>query len=75
MSNIPSVRLNRVTAGLGSEVVAKLESVNLPGSVKDRIGISMIDAVEREGRLREGARVIEPTSGNIWRSCRRKGWC
>jgi len=53
VGNIPLVRLNRVTAGLGAEVVAKLESFNPLSSVKDRIGVSMIDAAEREGKIRK----------------------
>jgi cysteine synthase A len=64
MGNTPLVRLNSVTDDAGGEVVAKLEFFNPMGSVKDRIGVSMIlDAVER-GRLKEGGTVVEPTSGN-----------
>jgi cysteine synthase len=63
----PLVRLNRVTAGLpkGTQVLAKLESQNPANSVKDRIGLAMIEAAERDGLLRPGKTVIvEPTSGN-----------
>ncbi|MFV2071054.1 MAG: cysteine synthase A [Thermoanaerobaculales bacterium] len=61
----PLVRLNRMTAGLGAQVVAKLEYFNPAHSVKDRIGVAMVEAMEREGRLEPGkSTVVEPTSGN-----------
>lgn len=60
----PLVRLNRVTAGAKAEVVAKLESFNPSGSVKDRIGLSMIAAAERAGLIKEDTIILEPTSGN-----------
>lgn len=64
IGNTPLVRLNRLTAGLDATVVAKLESFNPMGSVKDRIGLSMIEAAERDGRLRKDTLIVEPTSGN-----------
>jgi cysteine synthase A len=60
----PLVRLNRVTEGLAATVVAKLESFNPLGSVKDRIAVNMIDAAEEAGQIDEDTLIIEPTSGN-----------
>ncbi len=60
----PLVRLGRMTEAVGAEVVAKLEYLNPGGSVKDRIGVAMIDAAERDGLLEPGGLIVEPTSGN-----------
>ena len=64
IGNTPLVRLNNITKGLGSTVVAKMESFNPMSSVKDRIGISMITAAEKAGLLKKDTIIIEPTSGN-----------
>src|SRR5512137_953911 len=64
VGNTPLVRLNRIAEGLNGTVVAKLESFNPLSSVKDRIGLAMIDAAEKAGRIRERSVIVEPTSGN-----------
>ena len=60
----PLIRLNRLTAGLKCTVVAKLESRNPGGSVKDRICLSMITEAEKQGLIKPDTMIIEPTSGN-----------
>lgn len=60
----PLVRLNRLAEGLKAEVLVKLESRNPLGSVKDRIGVAMVEAAEKSGELQPGATIVEPTSGN-----------
>src|SRR5687767_2368875 len=60
----PLVALGRLGEGMGAEVVAKLEYLSPGGSVKDRIGVAMVDAAERDGALEPGGTIVEPTSGN-----------
>ncbi|CAN5839622.1 cysteine synthase A [soil metagenome] len=60
----PLVRLNRLTEGLDAQVVVKLEFYNPANSVKDRIGVAIIDAAERSGELKPGGTIVEATSGN-----------
>lgn len=60
----PVVRLRRVVPQGSAAILAKLESFEPGGSVKDRIALSMVEAAERDGRLRPGTHVVEPTSGN-----------
>ena len=64
VGNTPLVRLNRLTSGLEATVVAKLESFNPLSSVKDRIGVAMIEAAEKAGHLKPDTIILEPTSGN-----------
>jgi cystathionine beta-synthase len=60
----PLVKLNRMTEGIRATVLAKMESLNPGYSVKDRIGVSMVEAAEREGTLKPGGTIVEATSGN-----------
>jgi len=64
VGNTPLVCLNKITEGCQAQVVAKLESFNPLGCVKERIGKSMVEAAEADGRLKPGGTVVEPTSGN-----------
>jgi cysteine synthase A len=64
IGNTPLVRLNRITHGAKAEIIAKLEFYNPAHSVKDRIGAAMLDAAEREGKIKPSTIVLEPTSGN-----------
>jgi cysteine synthase A len=62
--NTPLVKIPKLNKGLGATVLVKLESFNPAGSVKDRIGVAMIEAAERDGKLRPDTVIVEPTSGN-----------
>ncbi len=64
IGHTPVIRLNRIPQAGWAEMLVKLESFNPGGSVKDRIGRGMIEAAEREGRLKPGGTIVEPTSGN-----------
>jgi cystathionine beta-synthase len=64
IGNTPLVRLNRIAQGVRSTMLAKLEYLNPGGSVKDRIGIAMLEAAEKAGRIKPGGTIIEGTSGN-----------
>src|SRR6201994_3036211 len=64
IGDTPLVRLSRIGAGLRPRLVAKVESFNPGGSIKDRVAIAMIEAAERDGHLRPGGTIVEPTSGN-----------
>ncbi len=64
IGNTPLVKLNKVTEGIAATVLAKVEYFNPGGSIKDRIAVKMIEEAEKDGRLKPGGTVIEPTSGN-----------
>ena len=64
VGSTPIVRLDRVSADVPGEILAKLEFMNPGGSNKDRIGLAMIEAAERDGKLKPGGTIVEPTSGN-----------
>ena len=64
IGDTPLLRLNRVTEGLSCTVAVKMEMLNPGGSVKDRPALTMIEAAEREGLLKPGGTIVEPTSGN-----------
>jgi cystathionine beta-synthase len=72
VGNTPLVRLRRVSAALTCQIVAKLETTNPGGSVKDRPAIAMIDAAERDGLLGPGGTIVEPTVSG-WPSSPRNG--
>ncbi|HEY4830174.1 MAG TPA: pyridoxal-phosphate dependent enzyme, partial [Solirubrobacteraceae bacterium] len=64
IGDTPLVRLSRIGAGLKPRLAAKLEVFNPGGSIKDRVAVALIEAAEREGHLRPGGTIVEPTSGN-----------
>lgn len=64
IGNTPLIRMKRITQGLRADVVLKLEFFNPLGSVKDRIGLNMIETAEKSGALKPGMKILEPTSGN-----------
>ena len=64
VGNTPLIRLNRLTGENDAEVLVKYEGVNIGGSVKTRTALNMIEAAEKEGRLKPGSTIVEPTSGN-----------
>jgi cystathionine beta-synthase len=64
VGNTPLVRLSKVTEGISATVLAKVEYFNPGGSVKDRIALRMVEAAERDGLLKQGGTIVEPTSGN-----------
>jgi cystathionine beta-synthase len=64
IGDTPTVRLSRIGAGMTPQIVAKVESLNPGGSIKDRVAVALIEAAERDGHLRPGGTIVEPTSGN-----------
>src|ERR1700748_1898502 len=64
IGNTPLVRLARIAPRVRPQLLAKLEVFNPGGSIKDRIAVALIEAAERDGRLRPGGTIVEPTSGN-----------
>ncbi|MCW2953541.1 MAG: cystathionine beta-synthase [Conexibacter sp.] len=64
VGDTPLVRLSRLGAGLTPQLVAKVESLNPGGSIKDRVAINLVEAAERDGLLQPGGTIVEPTSGN-----------
>jgi cystathionine beta-synthase len=64
IGDTPLVRLSRIAAGLTPQVIAKVESLNPGGSIKDRVAVALIEAAERDGHLSPGGTIVEPTSGN-----------
>ena len=78
IGHTPLVKLNRLARGVKAQVFAKMENLNPGYSVKDRIGIAMIEAAEREGTLKPGGTIVEATSGNtgigLAKVCAAKGY-
>src|SRR3712207_834606 len=64
IGDTPLVRLSRLGAAVAPQIVAKVESLNPGGSIKDRVAVALVDAAERDCRLRPGGTIVEPTSGN-----------
>jgi cystathionine beta-synthase len=64
IGHTPLVRLSRIGAGLTPQLVAKVEALNPGGSIKDRVAVALVEAAERDGHLRPGGTIVEPTSGN-----------
>jgi cystathionine beta-synthase len=64
IGHTPLVRLSRIGAALRPQLIAKLETFNPGGSIKDRVAVALIEAAERDGRLKPGGTIVEPTSGN-----------
>src|SRR6201992_2409952 len=64
IGDTPLVELSRIGAGLRPRLIAKLESFNPGGSIKDRVAVALIEAAERDGKLKPGGTIVEPTSGN-----------
>ena len=64
IGNTPMVRLSRIAAGLTPQLLAKVEYFNPGGSIKDRVAVALIEAAERDGKLKLGGTIVEPTSGN-----------
>src|SRR5437899_6247495 len=64
IGNTPLVKLNKITEKVKPTILVKLESLNPGGSVKDRVGLAMLEDAEKKGLLKPGATIIEPTSGN-----------
>ncbi|MFA5509229.1 MAG: pyridoxal-phosphate dependent enzyme, partial [Vulcanimicrobiota bacterium] len=64
IGDTPLIKLSRISKNVRPNIYVKVESFNPGGSIKDRIGIRMLDAAERDGRIEKGGTIIEPTSGN-----------
>src|SRR5882762_6330030 len=64
VGNTPLVRLNRMAKGVAATIAVKVEAMNPGRSVKDRIGLAMVEEAERKGLLKPGGTIVEPTSGN-----------